>query len=261
MRSVKRVLLALLSFAAFAAFAAVSRADERCTPSFERAQELRAKGQLMAARDELLVCAAQCGDELRRYCVTWLTEVEGELASVVLVARRDGKDVPLGEVRVYVDGAERQPQRGRLVLEPGAHTIAFVHRGDTVEHRVTLQAGGEPASVVATFSAPPTRPRPVEPTPERESETPIASWVLLGIGGAALIAAGILTLNGHLMRNDLKDTCSPACEPNSIVPIERQWIAAGVLAGVGGVALISAGVIAIVNGDSTTAALEIRTHF
>ena len=249
------ILLALLSFGR------VSRADEQCTPSFERAQELRAKGQRMAARDELLVCAAQCGEELRRYCVTWLTEVEAELASVVLVARRSGKDVPLGEVRIYVDGAERQPQRGRLVLEPGTHTIAFVHRGDTVEQRVSLKAGAEPASVVATFSSPPPKPPPVKPKTTLTEETPVASWVLLGLGGAALTAAAILTINGHLMRNDLKDSCAPACEPNSIVPIERQWVAAGILAGAGAAALISAGVIAAVSSDSTTAALEIRARF
>ncbi|HZO14460.1 MAG TPA: hypothetical protein VFB62_14405 [Polyangiaceae bacterium] len=247
------VLLALLSFSA------VSRADDRCTPSFERAQELRAKSQLMAAREELLVCAAQCGEELRRYCVTWLTEVEAELASVVLVARRGGKDVPLGEVRIYVDGAERQPQRGRLVLEPGTHTIAFVHRGDTVEQRVTLQAGGEPTSIVATFSVP--KPQRVEPRAEPTHETPIASWVLIGLGGAALTAAAILTINGHLMRGDLKDSCAPACEPDSIVPIERQWIAAGVLAGAGAVALISAGVIAAVDGDAATGGVQVRARF
>jgi hypothetical protein len=240
----------------------MSRADEagdpRCAPAFERAQELRAKGERMAARDELTTCAAVCGEELRRYCVTWLTEVEAELASVVLVARRAGRDLPLGEVRVTVDGVARTPERGRIVLEPGRHRIALTHGSDTVTQIVQLESGREPRSVVATFPS----PAPSKPPVESRGGTPVASWVLIGLGAATLTAAAVLTITGHVMRQDLKDECAPRCEPDSIVPIERQWIAAGVLAGAGGLMLVSAGVLAGVAGDGTASGgLELRATF
>jgi hypothetical protein len=221
--------------------ARTAHADERsCTPSFERAQELRAHGKRLAARAELAACVAVCPEELRRYCVTWLAEVDAELVSVVVVAKRAGASVPMAEVRVAVDGVEQPLSGDRLLLEPGPHRLDVLHRGEMVTMSVHLEPGAAPRSVVAMFRM------PSEPPPSRPLDRgpPVLTWVLAGLGGAALTASAVLAINGHRLRADLVDDCAPGCEPNSIESIRTQWVASAVLAAGGTGALLGAFIVA-----------------
>jgi hypothetical protein len=217
--------------------------ERSCTPSFERAQELRAHGKRLAARAELAACVAVCPEELRRYCVTWLAEVEAELVSVVVVAKRAGASVPMAEVRVAVDGVEQPLSGDRLVLEPGPHRLDVLHRGEMVTMSVHLDPGAAPRAVVATFRAPP-EPPPSRLLPQHDRGPPVLTWVLVGLGGAALTASAVLAINGHRLRADLVDECAPGCEPDSIESIRTQWVGSAVLAAGGAGALLGAFIVA-----------------
>jgi hypothetical protein len=241
------------------------RAEERaCTPSFEGAQERRARGERIAAREDLLACIAVCTDELRRYCAAWLTEIEAELGAAVIVARRDGANLPLTEVRVRVDGEEQTPYGGRVFLEPGAHRVEVIHLGETVAHTVSAEAGGPPASVLATFGgSAPAVDRGGDTGEGSDEGLPVVVAVLLGIGGAALVGAAALAINGHRLRGELEDSCSPRCDPDLSAPIRTQWVISGVLAGVGAAVLIGTGVAVAAGGepDGAGVAVYVRREF
>jgi hypothetical protein len=72
----------------------------------------------------------------------------------------------------------------------------------------------------------------------------VLTWVLAGLGGAALTASAVLAINGHRLRADLVDDCAPGCEPNSIESIRTQWVASAVLAAGGTGALLGAFIVA-----------------
>ena len=99
------VALALtLAGAALASPPARAADREACFSAAESAQKLRTQGRLRAAREKLLVCAQTgCPSAVQSDCSTWLSEVSGEVPSIVVEAHdTHGNDV--ADVRVLVDG-------------------------------------------------------------------------------------------------------------------------------------------------------------
>jgi hypothetical protein len=195
-----------------------------------------------------------------------MREIESELASVELVARRAGADIPLEEVRVRIDGIEHKAEAGRVLLEPGTHRIQLAYRGDTVTHDLDLSPGPRAQPLISTFGVRKEPAPVVDPDPPDDdggdNGATILTWLLVGVGGAAVTAAAVLAINGHVLRSDLVDSCAPACEPDSIKPIERQWIAAGALAGAGGSMLLCAAIVAATtSNDSPSVSLTLRGRF
>lgn len=226
---------------------APARADERaCQQSFEFAQELRRKGDALGARKQLLRCEENCPDSLRRYCVTWRSEVDAELAHVLLVARLGDRNEPLADAQVRIDGEPlSEPQRQPVVLLPGAHRFEFRWRGQRVLRQMRLRPG--PAqTVLAVFDEP---SRATQPEPS-VGFPPAVPWTIGAVGLGALVVGGAIVLHGHAERASAEDDCAPRCSPEVAAGIEQEWIAGGIVAGAGALLVGTAAIIfAMSDGD------------
>jgi hypothetical protein len=115
-----------------------------CANSYERGQELRQSSKLRRAREVLIGCArAACGEFVQKECSKWITQIDAETPSMVLLAKDEG-GVAVLDVEVTMDG-ELLTSRldGRAVsVDPGMHDFAFkAGSGATVERRVAISLG------------------------------------------------------------------------------------------------------------------------
>lgn len=149
--------------------------------------------------------------------------------------------VPPGQASttVSLDGQELSAGalEAPLLVDPGKHTLVFRAPGAEVRSREVVLAPGERTEVVAT-AGPPVQPQPQPPEqpqqpaqstsqqpPEPEPQPPqqpsgsglrMGGFVALGIGGAALIAAGITGGLALARRSDAIKNCpevggAPTC--------------------------------------------------
>lgn len=227
------------------AWATPARADvAACIHAAESAQPLRASGRLLAARAELIKCAAEsCPNTVRQDCVAWLTEIRSEIPSIVVQAR-DGRGADMVGVSVAVDGVVVKTVLDGLpiAVDPGARRVRFESPGRTpIEQTVVLRQGERERLVSVTILKPgevverPSAPAVAEST----RRIPTISWVL---GGTALALAGTgaaLWVVGRSDRTDLQGTCgtTSSCAHDDIVSSRTKLIAGDVLMGAGIVAL------------------------
>src|SRR6201992_2076638 len=93
----------------------VARAEDskkaQCASAYEKSQELRAAGSLKAAHDMLVVCAQDfCPGFVQSDCAQWLTEVQRDLPTIVVVAKdKAGEHTPGGGRVLGGDEVRRQP--------------------------------------------------------------------------------------------------------------------------------------------------------
>src|SRR5579863_5267671 len=122
---------------------------EACFSAAEQAQPLMKQRKLRAARRHLEVCAREsCPRAARTDCRTWLADVTRAVPTVVFVAREErasGESRAVDDVRVSVDGevlVAAHLELGAVSLDPGVHTLTFVHPGfDPVEQRIDVREG------------------------------------------------------------------------------------------------------------------------
>ncbi len=146
----------------------------------ERSPELHA-----SAREDAAKARAALLPRIPRLRVT--LEVKGESAAPRLVSL-DGKTLAASLLE------------SPIPLDPGEHVVAASQGDDRVEEKVTVVEGGD-TEVVLTLvlrrPAPgPEPPRPLPPAPVAapvdNSAIRTAGWVVLGVGGAALVG-GVVT--------------------------------------------------------------------
>src|SRR5215472_923722 len=181
---------AVVALGARSASADGTTVKNACLSAAERGQNLRTDGKLVSARDEFLVCARDdCPHLVRTDCMTWLSQIDASLPSVVFSATAGGADVT--DVRVRYDGQlllERLDGKAKPI-DPGTHVFQFERAGDKVEVRVVIAEGEKNRKVIAVFD----NPRTATPPPSAVSSSggrapvPIAAYVL---GGVGLLAAG-----------------------------------------------------------------------
>lgn len=208
-------------------------------------QKLRKAGKLLDARTQFATCARQtCPTEIVQRCSQWSEEVQAAIPSVVLAARdTQGRD--LADVTVSVDGAAAAPMGTRGIdLDPGEHRFVFQHAGSPdVEQRYILREGEKNREVVATFGASaspavPTvasSPSSAESPSDESRPVPTLTWVLGGIGVAALASFGTFGALGVSERST--DGCDKACPPSQKSDVDTKFLIADVSLGVGVVAL------------------------
>lgn len=233
---------------------------QACVAAYDRAQDLRRTGQLVAARAQLITCSQPtCPPAATDDCIQWLHDVEQSLPSVV-VSARDASGREAADLRVFVDGALlADAQSGRaLEIDPGAHTWRFESSlGPAVEEHVTILEGqkrraisvilGPPASGKAS-SAPVAPPGPAA-APERPIG--VMTWVLGGVGVAGL---GVFAGFGARSLGDesaLRTTCAPHCAAGDVDAIRHEHTAADVGLGVGVASLAVATVLFFIRPTTT----------
>jgi hypothetical protein len=136
---------AWLATLAVAGWIPMARADEKaaCSQAYVAAQSRRSEHRLLAARDELRVCARQeCSllmkGEMLKDCTDWLAQVEASIPSVVLSAK-DSSGSDMTNVAVAIDKTVVVATLdGRSVdVDPGSHVFTFEAPG---RDKVTLTA-------------------------------------------------------------------------------------------------------------------------
>ncbi|MES1177398.1 MAG: hypothetical protein ABUL62_23960 [Myxococcales bacterium] len=257
---------ASIALAAFlAAQAAPAHADnaassyslQACALAYENSQEHRRAGALLVARAELARCAQDdCPEFIRNDCTQWSKETEAEQPTVLLSAKRGGRE--LNDVRVSLGDrvlAERLPSQA-IALDPGSYELQFEAPGSAVLVQQVVIRAGEKNQLVQVDLAPPPAPpaAPLQPagapipsaTLRSDAAAPsgarrVLPWALLGVGAASLGAGVGFALWGHSNENQLRASCSPICSDSEVRPVRTKYLLGDVSLGVG---LVSASLAA-----------------
>ncbi len=245
----------LLSASALAAEDAPNQ--QQCADSYVNAQTMRRDGDLMGAREQLLVCASQtCLAAVQKDCAQWLTEVESSLPTVVFEV--EGADVK--DVHVAVDGqpVDEDAHAGRAVsLNPGKHTFKFTFPdGTTSEKTVTLLEGQKNKAVKAGAKLDTSAGGPdIEDTPGGDDEQGAASasalpWAFVGLGVVGFGVATGFWLDASSKLDDLDSSgCAPNCASSDRDAIEQSRLIGDIGFGVGVVSLGVATVLWLGSGN------------
>lgn len=208
---------------------------DACVATYEQAQRHRNHGEMIEAREALMVCSRDhCPDIARTDCTTWLAEVRRDIPTVVVGARfPDGRDAI--DVTVSLDGKPFAMQLdGRPVeVNPGIHTLRFEAAGrPPVEERVSFRVGERNRRVVVTIPDPPAPP----PPPQSSLQIPTVSYVLGGVGVLGLVGFGYFGATGLSKESDL-DRCKPTCPSGEVDAVRTRYLAGDISLAVGLVAL------------------------
>jgi hypothetical protein len=232
-----------------------------CVEAFQESQRLSTSGKLLASLDQLIICAQpSCPPFLTRECTTTFERIKSSLPTVTFVARNSAGE-PLVDVVVTMDGKKVADKIEGLSVpvDPGLHQFTF-QRGE--EKAVTVSAlvseGERNKQVVAEFAAPEPEPAPVPvkaaptsappPEPEPKKRVPTATYVLGGVGIAALATGITFRLLGSSDFNELVADCGRSCEQSDVDRVKTKYTISSIGLGVGAGALVAAGVVLLVGG-------------
>jgi hypothetical protein len=211
-----------------AAESAAPNAD--CQVQHSQGQVLRKDGRLLEAQQAFHACAeARCPEPLQDDCFVLHEEVTNAIPSVLLMARRNGEDLP--EVRVFIDG-QRDPLAitGRpLPLDPGGHHFRFIAPGQgVVDVRATLIEREKNRVIAADFGSPTETAEPTHP----------GAYVFGGLGILSLGSFAAFSLSGRHQEFELIE-CAPNCSERKVERMRRLYLYGDISLGV---SLLSFGV-------------------
>jgi hypothetical protein len=219
--------------------------------SHQRAQELKRKGQLVEAQAELVTCSSGgCPGAIISDCGQWISDLEHTTPSMVFDVRVDGKQAT--DFKIHVDQAVVADLSKAFKVNPGRHVVRVEMPGfDAQEETVVLPEGQRMRLVTFEFKsklpdAPPAAAipaAPVDPVLKPSRPTPKVVYPLLGVAAAGFISFGVFAVLGNSKEKDLEEECAPNCTDDQVDQVKTNYLIADISAGVGAIALISAGVI------------------
>lgn len=222
---------------------------KECAAAYVEAQKLKKAGSLKQARGQLEICGREeCMTAIKKDCISWLDEVSSSLPSVVISAKGpDGKET--FDVKVTVDGevvADKLDVKA-IEVDPGTHKFVFEYAGkDPIEEEVILREGQKNKAIDISFvsetktaAPPPSGEPPIEdevPEDPGKKKIPVISWVLGGVGVAAIGGAAFFWLSGESEKSDL-DSCKPNCKESEVDSVKQKRLIGDIALGVGVVAI------------------------
>lgn len=244
-----------------------------CAAAAEAGQRLRKHGQLVSAREQLVVCASpDCPPVVSQDCTGWLGEVQRSLASFSVRAH-DERGQPLREVTVLLDGnvLPQTAPTAPMEVDPGTHVVKCEHEGFAPSEREVPLAEGERgfevdcelvaliaprvASSVEESPAPVPGPSlarvPAVIEPPRAS-MPWVVWPLAALGAAG--AAGFIGFGIAGRNEESALTCGPYCLADAVRPAKTDFAVADISLVVGAVALGAAALVLLMHAQSQQAA-------
>ena len=250
-------LFALTSAALLGTGKPVNAADPtiaECLAANDKSIALRNEHKLLAARTQLLVCAAaSCPGEVRKECLRRIDLVNASLPTVVIEAK-DGAGNDLTAVKVTMDGdvlAEKL-DGSALSLDPGAHTFTFELAGQPpITRQLVIREGQKDRREVLQFGAPAATPAttatPAAKGPATSSIESSVDQVSSSSGGSqktfALVAAGvgvvgigvgtIFGLSAMSKQDEANAKCPGACSDQAGVDLWNDARTAGNISTVG----------------------------
>ena len=243
-------------------------AADACSAAYEHAQERRIDGDLIHAREQLLLCnKPECADFIRQDCGQWLGEVETALPGVTVEATGEN-GATLTQDSVTVDGVLVASALSGLSLpmNPGTRHFKFESAGfPPIERDVFLAEGQKSQLVQVAFAPPVVAPAPVVPAPDRAprpraSAQPGVAFGTLGVVGLAGFAA--FGLSGTSAEHSLRASpCASThtCTDSQTSPIERKYLIADISLSVGVLSLGAATYFLLANREPSKAASELRS--
>ena len=183
---------------------------EVCIDSHSRGQDARDQGKLSLARKLFLTCAQpSCPALVQGDCSRFADDLT-RMQPTLSFAARDGSGGDLADTSVFIDEilvATRLDDGRPHDVDPGKHSIKFVHAGKEQVVPIIVGSGEKGRTVSVTFGSPPS-PTPSfvqaqapAPAPVRRAPTTthaFGSKILVGtglalvVGGAALGVIGLL---------------------------------------------------------------------
>ncbi len=205
-------------------------AQVRMTPAvrFHIARCQQHLGQLLEARGGYRLAAFEAtqskdpkAGEVQREASEALAEIEQKIPKLVITR---GKGAEAGTVTVDGVALGEASVGKEFPLNPGAHTVEFKDSDGNVSRSVVTLAEGETRTVDLEGKAPPPvatsasasaapPPPPPPPPPEKSNVLP---WVVVGVGGASLIASTIFYLQRSSAISDLDAACVDSRCPASL---------------------------------------------
>jgi hypothetical protein len=241
-----------------------ARADDthECIVASNEGQVLRDEHKLVEATARFSLCARDvCPALVRKACLEWRGEVETQLPTVVLAAR-DATGHDLLEVRVLVDGKPlvEKLDGSAVAIDPGPHVVRFESAGRAPAEQDFILREGEKNRLVSVVVGPAVAVPGPTPAPAASNRGgsglssgvvadrgevrphrpwPVASFILAGVGAAALGSFAYFGISGQADRNSLEQTCAPSmtCDPSDVASMRTKLIVADVSLGVGIVSL------------------------
>ncbi len=180
-----------------------------------KGQRLRAANQLVEAKEQLRICAAEsCPEVVQTDCVDWLADVERALPTVVVTAK-SGAGMDLVGVSVTVDG---RPFLDRLdgaarPMNAGLHAFHFASTdGTSLDREVRIKEGEKNQSVDVVLATPkfPPSPMPLSPPervpppslpPEMNPYWRVTAWALGTAGIAGLVTGAAFGIAAAVEKN------------------------------------------------------------
>jgi hypothetical protein len=215
-----------------------------CIAAHGDGQELRLHGRWRDAEARFRTCSSACPGPITQDCARWYDEVRAKMPTIVVAAvGPDGADTV--DVTLLVDGTHVADQLPSTAFEvdPGEHVVRLQHAGwPAVEQKVVVREGEKEKRIALSF-APTTPAKGGDATPgpaPAASSPPILGYVLLGVG---VVAAGVsipLAIDAKIKEDNLRnDPCghNGTCETSKVNPINTEYLVAGIVGGVGLVAL------------------------
>lgn len=200
---------------------------EECANAASRGQTMRDGGQLLEARSAFAKCVeASCPAALRKDCSEWYTDVEQRTPSLVVrIVGLDGKDAL--DATATIDGKPVTLDGRAIPVNPGRHTVVAERpRGLRAQSTVVLSEAEK--SRIATL---------VLDASSGDGTRRTAGYVLLGVGGAALVTAGVVGFVGLRQWVDLESECRPRCAGDDVSSARTKFVIADVALGVSLLAL------------------------
>jgi hypothetical protein len=254
-----------------ALFAQSAHADEtgaRCAEAFEKAQTDRASGKYTSAIAEAMACSQlECNTAVTRECIKLHETLKGEIPTLVFSARNDaGSEIVA--VKVFVDGQPLlESIDGKPIsLDPGLHNFRFETAGfPAIETAHTARVGDKNRLIEVVFERP--GAKQVEKKPDvaprpGPRKVPLASYILGGVGVAAIGAGVYMRVSGISDYNDMNSTCSPGarnnpnlgCDEDEVEAVRTKFLLSWVPIGVGSAAIVGAVVIYFVQSGQSSGA-------
>lgn len=142
-------------------------------------------------------------------------EARRELAPRIPRLQVTVKGAAPDDVVIKVDDVPLRPAMVGLArpADPGEHVIVANRWGDVIEQRIIVEEGGS-NTIELVFD--PRDPPPPPVSPEEANDVRVTSYVLMGLGGAGMLAGGITGTILLTQEVQLGDRCAgDRCTPSS----------------------------------------------
>lgn len=239
---------------------------EACIDSHSRGQDAREQGKISLARKLFLSCAqSTCPSLVQGDCARFADDLTRQQPTLAFVSR-DATGADLPDTTVYVDGVltvTRLDDGKAHDVDPGAHTIKFIHGTKDQTMTIVVGAGEKGRSVAATFGDPAVASAVASPGKVARIHTapkathPFGAKVAIGLGTVMVLGGSALGIVG-MMR--VPDNCSLSSHQCAAPPGDQSFSDAssairlsniGWITGAVGLATVAGGVVWYIGGKKS----------